>query len=101
MSYFTFKYRINQSASDPADPVFDMTVMGFRLLPFCMFPAIESLGFWCYAQAIEKKKLAKFNPAKRAEVNEMKADGTNVGIQIVYNGTSCRPLLIQQESTLP
>ena len=43
---------------DPSDPVFHMTVMGFRLLPLCMFPAIMSLSFCCYAQTIEKKKLA-------------------------------------------
>ncbi len=43
---------------DPTDPVFDMTVMGFRLLPLCMFPAMVSLSFCCYAQTSGRKKLA-------------------------------------------
>lgn len=43
---------------DPSDPVFHMTVMGFRLLPLCMFPAMLSLNFCCYAQTIERRKLA-------------------------------------------
>ncbi len=47
---------------DPMDPVFDMTVMGFRLLPLCMFPAMVSLNFCCYAQTIERKKLSIILP---------------------------------------
>ena len=47
---------------DPADPVFDMTVMGFRLLPLCMFLAVLSLNFCCYAQTIERRKLAVILP---------------------------------------
>ena len=47
---------------DPSDPVFDMTVMGFRLLPICMIPAMLSLNFCCYAQTIERKKLAVILP---------------------------------------
>ena len=47
---------------DPSDPVFYMTVMGFRLLPLCMIPAMVSLNFCCYAQTIEKKKLAVILP---------------------------------------
>ncbi len=43
---------------DVTDPVFHMTVMGFRLLPLCMFPAMLSLSFCCYAQTIERRKLA-------------------------------------------
>ncbi len=43
---------------DVSDPVFHMTVMGFRLLPLCMFPAMLSLTFCCYAQTIERRKLA-------------------------------------------
>lgn len=40
---------------DPADPVFNMTVMGFRLLPWCMPPAVISLIFASYAQVTQKK----------------------------------------------
>ncbi|MBQ1488576.1 MAG: ATP-binding protein, partial [Lachnospiraceae bacterium] len=47
---------------DPSDPVFHMTVMGFRLLPLCMFPAMVSLNFTCYAQTIERRKLAVVLP---------------------------------------
>lgn len=47
---------------DTSDPVFYMTVMGFRLLPLCMLPAVMSLNFCCYAQTIERKKLAVVLP---------------------------------------
>ena len=43
---------------DAADPVYGMTVMGFRLLPCCMPLAVVSLSFACYAQAAEKRALA-------------------------------------------
>ena len=43
---------------DPADPVYSMTVMGFRILPLCMPPAMVSLHFACYAQTAEKKALS-------------------------------------------
>ena len=43
---------------DPSDPVFDMTVMGFRLLPMCMPLSIISLVFAGYAQTMEKKTLS-------------------------------------------
>ncbi len=43
---------------DAADPVYHMTVMGFRLLPFCMPLAVISLNFACYAQSAEKKLLS-------------------------------------------
>ena len=36
----------------PSDPVFDMTVWGFRLLPICMPLAIFRMVFSCYGQAI-------------------------------------------------
>ena len=47
---------------DPSDPVFHMTVMGFRILPLCMIPAMVSLNFVCYAQTIERKKLSIILP---------------------------------------
>lgn len=43
---------------NPADPVYMMTLMGFRLLPLCMPLAVISLTFVCYAQATEKKSLS-------------------------------------------
>lgn len=43
---------------DPADPVFAMTVMGFRILPLCMLPAMWSLHYASYAQTMEKKGLS-------------------------------------------
>ncbi len=43
---------------DPADPVYQMTVMGFRLLPLCMPLAIVSLGYACYAQTAEKRTMS-------------------------------------------
>ena len=47
---------------DPADPVYHMTVMGFRLLPLCMPLAVLSLAFAAYAQTIQRKKLAVVLP---------------------------------------
>ena len=47
---------------DPADPVYHMTVMGFRLLPLCMPPAVLSLSFCAYAQTIRREKLAVVLP---------------------------------------
>ena len=43
---------------DPADPVFHMTVMGFRILPLCMLPAMWSLHYASYAQTMEKKAMS-------------------------------------------
>ena len=43
---------------DPADPVFHMTVMGFRILPLCMLPAMWSLHYAGYAQTMEKKAMS-------------------------------------------
>lgn len=40
---------------DPSDPVYYYTVMGFRLLPFCMPLALWSLCYVPYVQATEKK----------------------------------------------
>ena len=47
---------------NPADPVYHMTVMGFRLLPLCMPLSVFSLTFACYAQAAEKKTLSVVLP---------------------------------------
>ncbi len=42
---------------DAADPVYRMTVMGFRLLPVCMPLAIFCTHFTCYAQASGRQLL--------------------------------------------
>ena len=42
---------------DPADPVFGMTVMAFRILPLCMPLSIICMHFVCYAQASGKQML--------------------------------------------
>ena len=47
---------------NPSDPVYHMTVMGFRLLPLCMPLAMISLHFSCYAQTAEKKTLSVVLP---------------------------------------
>ena len=43
---------------DRSAPVYQMTVMGFRILPLCMPLAIISLHFACFAQSAEKKALS-------------------------------------------
>ena len=43
---------------DPADPVYEMTVMGFQILPLCMLPAMWSLHYASYAQTMEKKVMS-------------------------------------------
>ncbi len=47
---------------DVTDPVYNMTLMGFRILPLCMPLAVISLGYSGYAQAIEEKILAVLIP---------------------------------------
>ena len=43
--------------SDPAEPVFMMTVWGFRILPLCMPLSIICMHFTCYGQASHKQVL--------------------------------------------
>lgn len=47
---------------DPSDPVYGMTVMGFRLLPLCMILSTVSLHFGTFAQTAEKKVLSVLIP---------------------------------------
>ena len=47
---------------DAAEPVYHMTVMGFRLLPLCMPWSMISIHFACYAQTAEKRRLAVVLP---------------------------------------
>lgn len=42
---------------NPADPVYAMTVSGFRILPICMPLSIVCMHFVCYAQASGKQVL--------------------------------------------
>ena len=41
---------------DPSDPVYMMTVWGFRILPLCMPLGIVCMHYVCYAQAADKQK---------------------------------------------
>lgn len=47
---------------DKSEPVYQMTVNGFRILPLCMPLSLISLHFSCYAQTIEKKALSIILP---------------------------------------
>ena len=47
---------------DPSDPVYPMTVMGFRLLPLCMPLAVFSLHFAIYSQTAVKKVMSVVLP---------------------------------------
>lgn len=47
---------------DKSEPVYQMTVNGFRILPLCMPLSLISLHFSCYAQTIEKKALSTVLP---------------------------------------
>ena len=47
---------------DKTEPVYQLTVMGFRLLPLCMPLSTISLHFACYSQSIEKKTLSVVLP---------------------------------------
>lgn len=48
---------------DSADPVYHMTVMGFRVLPLCMPLSMISIHFASYAQTAEKRILSVLLPA--------------------------------------
>ena len=43
---------------DPTDPVYTMTVWGFRILPLCMPLSVIRLHFSCYAQAAGRQRYA-------------------------------------------
>ena len=47
---------------DPADPVFRMTVMGFRIMPLCMLTAMWSLHYASYAQTSQKRVMSVVLP---------------------------------------
>ncbi|MCR5775262.1 MAG: ATP-binding protein [Lachnospiraceae bacterium] len=54
---------------DMSDPVYNMTLMGFRILPLCMPLSVISLAYSGYAQAMEIKKLAVLIPILDGAVN--------------------------------
>ena len=47
---------------DPADPVYGMTVMALRILPFCMVFSVIGAAFSIYAQIIQDKLFATLYP---------------------------------------
>jgi Na+-driven multidrug efflux pump/anti-sigma regulatory factor (Ser/Thr protein kinase) len=47
---------------DMSDPVYNMTLMGFRILPLCMGFSVWCLHFGCYGQAMQKKGLSHVLP---------------------------------------
>ena len=47
---------------DTADPIYHMTVMGFRLMPLCMPLAVISLTYACYVQIAGKKVISVILP---------------------------------------
>lgn len=47
---------------DKSAPVYEMTVMGFRILPLCMPLSLISLHFSCFAQNSERKALSLILP---------------------------------------
>ena len=47
---------------NPADPVYHMTVMGFRLMPLCMPMSLYSLHMATFAQTTEKKVMSVILP---------------------------------------
>lgn len=47
---------------DPFDPVYQYTVMGFRLLPLCMPLAVLSLHYAAYCQVAQKKVMSAVLP---------------------------------------
>ena len=47
---------------DKSSEVYQMTVMGYRILPLCMPWSLISLHFSCFAQTSERKKLAFILP---------------------------------------
>lgn len=47
---------------DVADPVYRMTIMGFRLMPLCMPLSVISLHYACFGQAAQDKFLSNVLP---------------------------------------
>ena len=87
---------------DQTDPVYMMTVMGFRILPLCMPPAMLSLHFAGYTQTIEKKAMSIILPVIDGMVGVvlfsflliplMKMNGLYVSN--VLNGVLCAAVIV-------
>ena len=87
---------------DPSDPVYGMTVWGFRILPLCMPPAMWSLHYACYAQTSEKKVMSTVLPIVDGFVGvvlfsfilipTLKANG--LYISNVLNGALCAAVIL-------
>ncbi|MCR5304870.1 MAG: ATP-binding protein [Lachnospiraceae bacterium] len=82
---------------DPSDPVFDMTVKAFLLLPLCMPLAVISLGMTGYAQAARLKKLSIVLPIVDGAVGVVacsiilipRFEMTGLYIANILNGVLC------------
>ena len=87
---------------DPLDPVYSMTVMGFRILPLCMPLSLWSLHYTCYAQTSEKKVMSTVLPIVDGFVGvvlfslilipTLKANG--LYISNVLNGVLCAAVIL-------
>ncbi len=83
--------------SDPSDPVYMMTVWGFRILPLCMPLSIVAMHFNCYAQASGKRILILLLPlldgvlcvAGFTALLIRRTDMNSVYIANVLNGVTC------------
>ena len=82
---------------DASDPVYQYTVMGFRLLPLCMPLAVWSLNYVSYAQAAERKVISVVLPVVDGMIGvvvcsfvlipAMQMNGLN--ISNILNGVIC------------
>ena len=54
---------------DPTDPVYGLTVMGLRILPFCMPFSVVNQAFSVYAQIMEKKLFSTVVPILNGAVH--------------------------------
>ena len=87
---------------NPEDPVYMMTVMGFRILPLCMPLALVSLHFASYAQTTEKKVMSIILPLVDGMIGvvlfsfilipTMKMNGLYVSN--VLNGVLCAAVIV-------
>ena len=87
---------------DPADPVYAYTVMGFRLLPLCMPPAVLSLSYAAYCQVAEKKVMSVVLPVVDGVIGvsacslilipAMKMNG--LYLANIFNGVICAAVIL-------
>ena len=65
---------------DPSAPIYNYTVMGFRLLPLCMPWALWSLCYVPYAQAAEKKIISVVLKRIPHNIEDMMAIPERIGV---------------------